>query len=955
MSRLQKFGLILTAVIAVIGGLVGWNYLHANQELPSVPLNYDGSIALDSNGIVTYDELVKDVQSDAVYSKLDFKGWDTFITQHGINHIDDSLLQTFINGVPDAITQDLKQLSTLVLPNALTISSINSQVATLQTQRNALQVTLNNVRANAVSSSDQKQQAANNVAAVDGQISTISQPLQIPGQIAELNRHITSIREKFACAIEEQTLRSTKQVNRTYVHSVYYLDFTANSGTLTEGLTGITFTNAVGMTCATGTFATAGAGKIVAGDYVRVSNGTQWYKVNVVTNNTTATLTPTFQQATVTDTANATLVSCPATHDGRTAKDGTSAANAFSHINEYTTDTTRTAGDTLQVRGGQTHHLDGISVTFDESGTPTSYLEIDGWTSATSNPWSDGATAQPIFDFGNTAFKVNTAARQYWKIYNLNVQNNNLTGDGLISWTSFGNIIDTCTISLNNHALGQGLAVGGGGFLVTGCNLYSNKDRNISVLSTNSFGVVSNCVINGGAAGTNYGIYNGGSYSTLEVSNTTEGVTTVHATADVFVSGGGIVRARNCISASPTPTVTSGATILYTSEDNGQVFGAQKAWYNSGTVTKTTTTGTIRSSGGTSSALMLPSSIATFKYPLNLAYGSLNPDFAIYCPASPITATVYVVPSADWYTSASYPSTYPDDNLIINSTFETNVTGWTASGGDAITRQTTQFKYGAASARIVRTTTDGYAAPTALIGADPFQSKTITFSCWAWTATANTSRLALNDGYATQYSSYCAGDSAWHLLTVSETINANATYIIPRLVVDTSNATAYFDAALLYPPVNTQLTLTADYYSSGSTRTTTAASTQHVWDNAEPTRGSDGVFATYAADAGTNTTTMVDTQLTGGTDDYYKGWLLVNTTRNLGSMITGYTASTHTATLATAITGQTTSDTYYVLNWVGLSVTFTPSSAGFAYLKLNLGLYLSGAGIYVDAKPIAQY
>jgi hypothetical protein len=44
-----------------------------------------------------------------------------------------------------------------------------------------------------------------------------------------------------------------------------------------------------------------------------------------------------------------------------------------------------------------------------------------------------------------------------------------------------------------------------------------------------------------------------------------------------------------------------------------------------------------------------------------------------------------------------------------------------------------------------------------------------------------------------------------------------------------------------------------------------------------------------------------------------------------------------------------------MLDWVAFTTTFTPGTAGFAYVKTNLGLYASGKGVYVDVMPLASY
>lgn len=72
------------------------------------------------------------------------------------------------------------------------------------------------------------------------------------------------------------------------------------------------------------------------------------------------------------------------------------------------------------------------------------------------------------------------------------------------------------------------------------------------------------------------------------------------------------------------------------------------------------------------------------------------------------------------------------------------------------------------------------------------------------------------------------------------------------------------------------------------------------------------ISTTYTADSGTNTTTIVDAALVNyGPNGYFIGWDVVNSTRSSGEVkITGYTASTGTLTLTSAIASQTTGDSY---------------------------------------------
>lgn len=68
-----------------------------------------------------------------------------------------------------------------------------------------------------------------------------------------------------------------------------------------------------------------------------------------------------------------------------------------------------------------------------------------------------------------------------------------------------------------------------------------------------------------------------------------------------------------------------------------------------------------------------------------------------------------------------------------------------------------------------------------------------------------------------------------------------------------------------------------------------------------------------AADAGTNTTTIVDAALASSVDDYYNGWIVHAPTRAGVAIVTDYVGATKTLTLSWAIAGLTTADTYHLM------------------------------------------
>lgn len=76
----------------------------------------------------------------------------------------------------------------------------------------------------------------------------------------------------------------------------------------------------------------------------------------------------------------------------------------------------------------------------------------------------------------------------------------------------------------------------------------------------------------------------------------------------------------------------------------------------------------------------------------------------------------------------------------------------------------------------------------------------------------------------------------------------------------------------------------------------------------------DPTSSTLTAEGGSSTTSVVCSSLASSTDDYYNGWILVNTTRGDTSEVTDYVGSTKTLTVSPAITSQAQNDTFYVID-----------------------------------------
>ncbi len=156
------------------------------------------------------------------------------------------------------------------------------------------------------------------------------------------------------------------------------------------------------------------------------------------------------------------------------------------------------------------------------------------------------------------------------------------------------------------------------------------------------------------------------------------------------------------------------------------------------------------------------------------------------------------------------PTTRQYNNLLINGSFEswsagTAVApdGYTLIGaGAAVAREATIIQFGEYSAKVTRNGANASLSqiPITPIDADTntyWRGRTVTFGCWVYATVADRSKVYLSDGIAEVSSAFHPGDSAWHFLTVTQTLNAAATQIQAFGQVRDGDTAVYFDGAIL--------------------------------------------------------------------------------------------------------------------------------------------------------------
>jgi hypothetical protein len=148
----------------------------------------------------------------------------------------------------------------------------------------------------------------------------------------------------------------------------------------------------------------------------------------------------------------------------------------------------------------------------------------------------------------------------------------------------------------------------------------------------------------------------------------------------------------------------------------------------------------------------------------------------------------------------------PVVNLISNTGFETNTTGWVAESSATIARSTTTVHSGTGSLQVTTAATTSGAMYT---GSTPaYVGQLYTLTCWVWVATGKTAYMGMwnNDGRQPIGATYITGNSAWQQITVSglTTTTASTVNLYYRSSAFTTGiATMYLDDLVLSAGVAT--------------------------------------------------------------------------------------------------------------------------------------------------------
>ena len=292
----------------------------------------------------------------------------------------------------------------------------------------------------------------------------------------------------------------------------YFLDRTNKNGDLAGTWT---FTNgSASVAGSNGNAQTLGLG---AGDYIKPNGTDEWYKIASVGGENGITLAYNFAQANQTSvTANYADVS---------VNNGSTTGKAFVHINQFTTDTARSAGDVLYVRRNQTHlHMQAIDITFDENGTITSPIEVVG---DNGTGWAGDSNVKPIFDF-NTGSRYFSLSKTYWNFRRL-IFNGGDNGYGHCLVGAAFNWFYDCTFQhCTGGAYGATFLFNGNNFYFENC-VWSGNVNNSLTHYQGTFAKIVNCTFDGNANC----ISNSGAGAVIELINCTFGVSVANSGSNI--------------------------------------------------------------------------------------------------------------------------------------------------------------------------------------------------------------------------------------------------------------------------------------------------------------------------------------------------------------------------------------------------------------------------------------
>jgi len=330
-------------------------------------------------------------------------------------------------------------------------------------------------------------------------------------------------------------------------------------------------------------------------------------------------------------------------------------------IQQYASVTVRTPGDKAYIRAN-TQQIIVAVVDFDEDGDQDNYIYIIGC-DATTDPWGDGSNVKPVINANGGAFYLYLNTDDYWNFDNLDLTGNNGGANCIlyIRWThncKFFNIDFHDNISGISNWYGSNPCF-------YGCEFWNNSSRSFYSAYTGNKIIFDNCVFNGGAGGSGYGIqsvYGGGNY---EIIDSSFGQTTTHGVHDILTSNAtSIFKLRNTLYNSIAVGKLSFGGFQF-SEDDNQNYGNYIIISHPGAITKNTG---VKTGGADFSLEFEPNTYCGLNNPLKAeAFDLTSSNYTIDGTAGvEITATIKIRSLGAW---AVYPTA---DELYIEAFYYSN-------------------------------------------------------------------------------------------------------------------------------------------------------------------------------------------------------------------------------------------------------------------------------------------
>ena len=346
---------------------------------------------------------------------------------------------------------------------------------------------------------------------------------------------------------------------------------------------------------------------------------------------------------------------------GNDGNDGLSIGQAWLTLEKYTSVTARSPGDIAKVRANTTQTKTDADIVLDEDGSVDERIEIRGCSSS-DDPWGDGSDVRPILTFDDNEYRIYPSLDHFWKISRLIVKKSSHTNGNIYSYGCKGWHYIDCDFMDCSGGIGYGVHLGqiNRGMLFENCLFKNNRRYNF--LTVNSHAKLKNCTFDPGTINTWYGVGFENS-SRVELIDCDIGQDNPHQYYDIVAAIGSITKLRNCKIGDAGILMQNGIAVVY-EEDADGVYGAHKATYYHGIVTKDT--GITRSGGASSSAKMEPNSDCGINLPLTLNDNSLvDSAFKVWLSSGvEKTITVYIRSLGAWGTYPTNTELYIEANYL---------------------------------------------------------------------------------------------------------------------------------------------------------------------------------------------------------------------------------------------------------------------------------------------------